>query len=225
MRTLIQNLPDPLPLDPLPLAATWLRQAWDEQVQPNPNAMVLATSGPGGRVSARVVLCKDLDPGAGHLVFYTNYESRKARELADNPRAAAVFHWDTLHRQLRVEGLVAPCPAAESDDYFASRSWRSRLGAWASRQSRPVGSRQALVAQLREAAHRFGAPDPGTAADAGPASCPSAATARSRRARGTTRACNPERRLLDWRGSPGETPQHARLRRPRRQRRRPPTRP
>ena len=165
MRTLIQNLPDPLPLDPLPLAATWLRQAWDEQVQPNPNAMVLATSGPGGRVSARVVLCKDLDPGAGHLVFYTNYESRKARELADNPRAAAVFHWDTLHRQLRVEGLVAPCPAAESDDYFASRSWRSRLGAWASRQSRPVGSRQALVAQLREAAHRFGAPDPVTAAD------------------------------------------------------------
>ena len=165
MRTVIQNLPDPLPLDPLPLAATWLRQAWDEQVQPNPNAMVLATTGEAGRASARVVLCKDIVPDPGYLLFYTNYESRKGRELAANPRAAAVFHWDDLHRQLRVEGLVVRSPAAESDDYFASRPWRSRLGAWASRQTEAIGSRQALVAQLREAAGRFGAPDPLTAPD------------------------------------------------------------
>lgn len=165
MRSLIQNLPDPLPLDPLPLAATWLRQAWDEAVQPNPNAMVLASSGAAGRVSARVVLCKDIVPDPGYLVFYTNYESRKGRELAANPRAAAVFHWDDLHRQLRVEGAVIPSPLSESDDYFASRPWRSRLGAWASRQSEPVGSRQALVAQLRDVAARFGAPDPMDAAD------------------------------------------------------------
>ena len=165
MRTLIQNLPDPLPLDPLPLAATWLRQAWDEQVQPNPNAMVLATAGEAGRVSARVVLCKEIIPDPGYLLFYTNYESRKGRELAANPRAAAVFHWDDLHRQLRIEGLVVRSPPAESDDYFASRPWRSRLGAWASRQTEAIGSRQALLAQLREAAGRFGAPDPVTAPD------------------------------------------------------------
>jgi pyridoxamine 5'-phosphate oxidase len=163
MRTLIQNLPDPLPLDPLPLAATWLRQAWDEQVQPNPDAMVLATVGDAGRVSARVVLCKELVPDPGYLLFYTNYESRKGRELAANPRAAAVFHWDSLHRQLRIEGTVVRSPASESDDYFASRPWRSRLGAWASRQTEAIGSRQALVAQLKEAAARFGAPDPLTA--------------------------------------------------------------
>jgi len=163
MRTLVQNLPDPLPLDPMPLASTWLRQAWDEQVQPNPNAMVLATADEHARLSARVVLCKDIVPQPGYLVFYTNYDSRKGRELATNPRAAAVFHWDDLHRQLRIEGSIAPCPESESDDYFASRSWRSRLAAWASQQSQPIGSRQALVAQLRDTATRFGAPDPATA--------------------------------------------------------------
>ena len=163
MRILIQNLPDPLPLDPLPLAATWLAQAWDEQVQPNPNALVLATADPAARVSARVVLCKEIVPAPGYLVFYSNYASRKGRELAANERAAGVFHWDTLHRQLRVEGVVSRSPASESDDYFASRSWRSRLGAWASQQSEPIGSRQALVGQLRAAAERFGAPDPVTA--------------------------------------------------------------
>jgi pyridoxamine 5'-phosphate oxidase len=165
MRPPIQNLPDPLPLDPMPLAATWLRQAWDEQVQPNPNAMVLATTAGDGRVSARVVLCKEIVADPGYLVFYTHYDSRKGRELESNPRAAAVFHWDDLHRQLRIEGSVVKSPPAESDDYFATRSWRSRLGAWASRQTEPIGSRQALVSQLREAAARFGAPDPVDAPD------------------------------------------------------------
>lgn len=160
MRTLVQNLPDPLPLDPMPLASTWLRQAWDEQAQPNPNAMVLATLGEGDRLSARVVLCKDIVPGPGYLVFYTNNHSRKGRELAARPRAAAVFHWDAMQRQLRIEGPVVPSPASESDDYFASRPWRSRLSACASRQSEPIASRHALVAQWRETAARLGAPDP-----------------------------------------------------------------
>jgi pyridoxamine 5'-phosphate oxidase len=160
---MVQNLPDPLPLDPMPLASTWLAQAWDEQVQPNPNAMVLATAGDDDRLSARVVLCKDIVPQPGYLVFYTNYDSRKGRELEIRPRAAAVFHWDALYRQLRVEGVVVRCPASESDDYFASRSWRSRLSACASQQSQPVASRQALVGQLRELASRLGVPDPLTA--------------------------------------------------------------
>lgn len=163
MRTLVQNLPDPLPLDPMPLASTWLAQAWDEQVQPNPNAMTLATVGEDDRLSARVVLCKEIVPEPGYLVFYTDYQSRKGRNLATNPRAAAVFHWDDLRRQLRVEGLVVPSPASESDDYFASRPWRSRLAARASRQSEPIGSRHALLARLREEAALHGAPDPATA--------------------------------------------------------------
>lgn len=165
MRTSVQNLPDPLPLDPMPLASTWFRQAWDEQVQPNPNAMVLATLGEDDRLSARVVLCKEIVPDPGYLVFYTNYDSRKGRDLASWPRAAAVFHWDTLQRQLRIEGEVVRCPPSESDDYFASRPWRSRVAACASRQSEPVASRQALVARWQEEAARLGAPDPLTAPD------------------------------------------------------------
>lgn len=160
MRSLAQNLPDPLPLDPMPLASTWLRQAWDEQAQPNPNAMVLATLGDDDRLSARVVLCKEIVTAPGYLVFYTNYLSRKGRELAAWPRAAAVFHWDTLQRQLRVEGEVVPSPACESDDYFASRPWRSRVAACASQQSAPIASRQALVVQWQAAANELGAPDP-----------------------------------------------------------------
>jgi pyridoxamine 5'-phosphate oxidase len=165
MRPHVQNLPDPLPRDPMPLASTWLRQAWDEQVQPNPNAMVLATLGDGDRLSARVVLCKDIVPDPGYLVFYTDYASRKGRELSAWPRAAAVFHWDPMQRQLRVEGEVVRSPSGESDDYFATRPWRSRLAACASRQSEPIASRQALLAQWQEEAARLGAPDPVTMPD------------------------------------------------------------
>ena len=165
MRSNLQNLPDPLPLDPMPLASTWLKQAWDEQVQRNPNAMVLATVGADDRLSARVVLCKDIVPDPGYLVFYTNYESRKGRELEAWPRAAAVFHWDALQRQLRIEGEVMRSPARESDDYFASRSWRSRVAACASRQSEQVASRQALVSQWQRTAEELGAPDPMAAPD------------------------------------------------------------
>lgn len=156
-----QGLPDPLPPDPLQVAEKWLRQAWDEQVQPNPNAMVVATVAAGGQPSARVVLCKDIVLPDGYLVFYTNYDSRKGAELAACPRAAAVFHWDALHRQVRVEGFVVKSPAAESDDYFASRPWQSRVGAWASQQSRPIGTRAQLIEQLRAAGRRFETPPVG----------------------------------------------------------------
>ena len=102
--------------------------------------------------SARVVLCKRLVGDAGYVVFFTNYESRKGRELAAAPRAAAVFHWDALHRQVRIEGPVVRSPAAESDQYFASRALDSRIGAWASQQSEPLASRAALPASVRELA-------------------------------------------------------------------------
>lgn len=144
----------------MPLAATWLREAWDAQVQRNPNSMVLATTDATGRPSARVVLCKEIVVDPGYLVFYTNYESRKGRELAAQPWAAIVFQWDDLHRQLRVEGPVVTSPLAESDEYFASRPWQSRLAALASQQSAPIASRKDLLEKLRATAARYGAPDP-----------------------------------------------------------------
>jgi pyridoxamine 5'-phosphate oxidase len=149
-------LPDPLPADPLPLFATWFSDARRLGTQPNPDAMVLATVGDNSTPSARVVLCKRLAADAGFVVFFTNYESRKGREMAAHPRAAAVFHWDALHRQVRIEGRVLRSPATESDEYFASRAFESRIGAWASHQSEPLASRAALVAQVRETASRLG---------------------------------------------------------------------
>jgi len=160
-----QWLPDPLPPDPLQIAYTWLRQAFDEQVQPNPNSMVLSTVAANGQPSSRVVLCKDIVLPQGYLLFFTNYESRKGAELAADPRVAALFHWDALHRQVRIEGFVVKAPARESDDYFASRPWQSRLGAWASQQSRPIGTRHQLIEALRSAATRFDTPPVGPDAD------------------------------------------------------------
>ena len=160
-----ETLPDPLPANPLTTAAQWLEQARVDASQPNPNAMVLATVDGRGQPSARVVLCKDIDAAGGAIVFYTNYESRKGRELAGNPRAAVVFHWDHRHRQVRAEGRVETLSDAENDAYFHSRAWQSRLGAWASHQSEPVESRQALAKAVGTAAHRFGIPyeGPGSA--------------------------------------------------------------
>jgi pyridoxamine 5'-phosphate oxidase len=149
-------LPDPLPADPLPLFASWFGDARRLATQPNPDAMVLATVGDDGAPSARVVLCKRLAADDGFVVFFTNYESRKGSELGGHPRAAAVFHWDALHRQVRIEGPVLRSPGPESDQYFASRAFESRIGAWASRQSEPLASRGALVAQVQETARKLG---------------------------------------------------------------------
>jgi pyridoxamine 5'-phosphate oxidase len=149
-------LPEPLPTDPMPLFAAWFQDARERRVQPNPDAMVLATTSATGDPSARVVLCKQLDAAAGCVVFFTNYDSRKGRELLAHPRAAAVLHWDALHRQVRVEGPIVRSPPEESDHYFASRALESRVSAWASKQSAPLASRAALVEQVEKAAARFG---------------------------------------------------------------------
>lgn len=150
-RTPEQSLPDPLPAAPWPTLQTWLGDASRAVSTPNHNAMTLATVGPEGRPSARVVLCKIVRPDPGYIVFFTNYDSRKSEDLKRTPYAAACMHWDVLGRQIRIEGPVTRSPDAESDDYFASRSVEARLGAWASRQSRPIESREALLEQVADA--------------------------------------------------------------------------
>jgi pyridoxamine 5'-phosphate oxidase len=159
-----ETLPDPLPENPLPLAAQWLAQARLDASQPNPNAMVLATVDERGHPSARVVLCKEIAVQPGFILFYTNYHSRKGRELAANRRAAVVFHWDHRHRQVRAEGQVEPLSDSENDSYFRTRPWQSRLGAWASDQSQPVESRAALERRVAEMAQHFGVPYEGPGA-------------------------------------------------------------
>jgi pyridoxamine 5'-phosphate oxidase len=150
------SLPEPLPTDPMPLFHEWFREAVARRTQPNPDAMVVATAASNGDPSARVLLCKRVVVDAGYIVFFTNYQSRKGHELAARPRAAAVFHWDALHRQVRIEGPIVRSPASESDEYFASRALDSRVAAWASAQSEPLASREALLQRVREVATRFG---------------------------------------------------------------------
>jgi pyridoxamine 5'-phosphate oxidase len=159
-----ETLADPLPANPLEIASQWLAQARLDAAQPNPNSMVLATVDGRGRPSARVVLCKDIAPQQGYILFYTNYHSRKGADLHGNPRAAVVFHWDHRHRQVRAEGQVETLTDAENDAYFRTRAWQSRLGAWASQQSQPVDSRATLAAAVAREASRFGIPygGPGT---------------------------------------------------------------
>ncbi len=138
--------------DPLAQFEFWLDQALKARL-PEPNAMTLATVGPEGRPSTRVVLIKACD--ARGIVWYTNYESRKGRELAGNPFAALQFHWVELERVVRIEGRVEKTDDTESDAYFHSRPLDSRLGAWASPQSQVIASRAVLVASTAKAAARY----------------------------------------------------------------------
>ena len=131
--------------DPHQLFDTWFAEA--KAAEPNDaEAMTLATATPDGRPSARMVLLKGHDRRG--FVFYTNSQSRKGDELAANPRAALLFHWKSLRRQVRIEGAVSPVSDAEADAYFASRSRDSQLGAWASDQSRPLANRDLFEARF-----------------------------------------------------------------------------
>jgi pyridoxamine 5'-phosphate oxidase len=138
--------------DPLQQFDQWLTQAIAAQV-PEPNAMTLATVGSDLRPSARIVLIKGYD--ARGIVWYTNYDSRKGRELAGNPYAALQFHWVELERTVRIEGRVERTSAQESDAYFASRPLDSRIGAWASPQSQVIPSRSVLVANAAKYSAQF----------------------------------------------------------------------
>jgi pyridoxamine 5'-phosphate oxidase len=138
--------------DPYDLFDAWMIEA--EASEPNdPNAMALATVDGRGQPSVRMVLLKGRD--ATGFVFYTNLDSRKAGELATTPRAALLFHWKSLRRQVRVEGSVERVDDATADAYYATRGRKSQLGAWASDQSRPLPDRATLEARLVEVTERF----------------------------------------------------------------------
>ena len=150
------RLPDELPADPMHWADAWIKEATASEIQRNPNSMTLVTVDADANPSARVVLCKEFVPDPGYLVFYTNYNSRKVKDLEQCAKVAAVFHWDALGRQIRIEGLAVRSPEAESDAYFTTRDWGSQLGAWGSDQSEMLASREDLIVQLRERAARLG---------------------------------------------------------------------
>jgi len=139
--------------DPFPRFQSWFDEA--QISEPNdPSAMTLATADSRGRPSARMVLLKGVDDNG--FVFYTNVESRKGRELAENAQAALLFHWKSLRRQVRIEGPVTNVSDAEADEYFATRPRRSRIGAWASDQSRPMEGLFVLERRVAEFTARFG---------------------------------------------------------------------
>lgn len=141
-----------LPLFPLDAVASWIEDAIANEV-PEPGAMVLSTASPDGVPSSRTVLLRGISGGG--LVFFTNRHSRKGRELAANPRCAACFRWDQLHRQITVTGTAETISDADSDAYFASRPRPSRIGAWASAQSEVLADRAELEAKVAEMEARF----------------------------------------------------------------------
>jgi pyridoxamine 5'-phosphate oxidase len=140
------------PRDPIAQLNAWIEDARRTGL-PNPNAMSLATVDAGGQPSARIVLLKGLDQNGA--VFFTNRQSRKGEALSANPRAGLLFHWDALHRQVRIEGRVSQVSDAESDAYFATRPRESRIGAWASQQSKPAKDRAALDAAFAAYEQKF----------------------------------------------------------------------
>jgi pyridoxamine 5'-phosphate oxidase len=138
--------------DPFETFAAWLAEA--KQSEPNdPNAMTLATCTADGKASARIVLLKEWDNSG--FVFYTNLESRKSSEIRENPHVALLFHWKSLLRQVRIEGEVTAVSDAQADAYFAGRPRQSRIGAWASAQSRPLADRATFEADVAAADMRF----------------------------------------------------------------------
>lgn len=138
--------------DPFALFDAWYAEARAGEAN-DPDAMSLATAAPDGSPAVRIVLLKDHGPGG--FVFYTNADSRKGGELAANPRAALLFHWKSLRRQVRIEGPVEEVAAEEADAYFATRGRDSQLGAWASDQSRPLDSPETFETRYEEVRARF----------------------------------------------------------------------
>ena len=139
--------------DPFQIAKAWLAEA--EQTEPNdPNAIALATVDPSGMPNVRMVLLKEIEDAA--FVFYTNYDSRKGQEIAASGTAAFVLHWKSLRRQIRVRGHVTREDGPQADAYYATRSLKSRLGAWASRQSQPLDSRGTLMAEVARVTAQHG---------------------------------------------------------------------
>ena len=142
--------------DPFEIARRWLAEAEASEIN-DPNAIALSTVDSDGMPNVRMVLLKEIEADA--FVFYTNYESRKGQEIAASGKAAFVLHWKSLHRQIRVRGTVSREDGKIADAYYASRSLKSRLGAWASKQSQPLGSRTELMAEVAKLTAKLG-PNP-----------------------------------------------------------------
>ncbi|MEH6790458.1 pyridoxamine 5'-phosphate oxidase [Parasphingorhabdus sp.] len=142
--------------DPFALFDEWYAEARASEINDS-NAMTIATADASGQPAARMVLLKGHGPDG--FVFYTNQESRKAGDIAENPQAAILFHWKSLRRQIRIEGSLSPVPDSMADAYFATRSRDSQLGAWASDQSRPLDSRETFEARFEEMTKRFAGGD------------------------------------------------------------------
>lgn len=142
--------------DPFEIARRWLSEAEASEIN-DPNAIALSTVDADGMPNVRMVLLKEIEADA--FVFYTNYDSRKGREIQAAGKAAFVLHWKSLHRQIRVRGTVTREEGEKADAYYASRSLKSRLGAWASMQSQPLGSRMELMADVAKVTAKLG-PNP-----------------------------------------------------------------
>lgn len=139
--------------DPFHIARQWLAEAEESEIN-DPNAIALSTVDANGLPNVRMVLLKEIEDGA--FVFYTNYGSKKAEEIEYAGKAAFVLHWKSLRRQIRVRGLVGREEGSKADEYYKSRSLKSRLGAWASRQSQPLASRASLVAEVAKVTTQHG---------------------------------------------------------------------
>jgi pyridoxamine 5'-phosphate oxidase len=142
------TLPTPLPHQPFILLKSWLDEEARAARSPNPNALSLATIDADGTLANRIVLCRGLSVDEGFITFFTNYHGRKGRAVRAMPKAAACFHWDHSDRQARLEGTIVQSPPEESDAYFRSRRWESKLSAWVSDQSQPIASRDDLLAKV-----------------------------------------------------------------------------
>ncbi len=153
-----QSLADPLPTEPFGLLLRWMIEAQSSGML-NPDAMIVGTLDERGDPRARTVLCRGVDTKRGALMFYTNRDSAKGRQIAGRARASATFYWDPLGRQMCGAGVVEPTTEVESDDYWSTRPRLSQLAARGSRQSQPIASRAALLAQINAEADRFGGVD------------------------------------------------------------------
>jgi len=142
--------------DPYSLARSWLAEAEGKEPQ-DANAVALATTDAQGLPNVRMVLLKEIEVSQtrGGFVFYTNFESAKGQELKANAKAAMVFHWKSINRQIRLRGVVELVEAKQADAYYASRAYQSRVGAWASRQSRPLANKRSLLAEVAKIAAKY----------------------------------------------------------------------
>ncbi len=150
------RLPDELPSEPFGVFKAWFDEARRQEITRNPDAMTVSTVDGHGRPSSRVVLCRKMNLEEGHITFFTNRQSRKGEEIAATGRVAALFHFEAFDKVVRMEGYAVESPDWESDEYFAGRAVAKRIGAWASDQSRPIGSRDDLAEKVVESLMRFG---------------------------------------------------------------------